>query len=127
MDDIQAGHISRAEGSSFGITGKGTQQKINLLSPKATVKKIGHDAGHRKYANAVSNKVGCVFATNHAFTQRFFTEAGHKIRYFGGSIFRGNHLQQLHITRRVKEVRSQKMAAKLIQAFFADLTNGQSR
>ena len=117
-DDIQADHINRAEGRRSGPTNDWARHSIDFFNRESALPHQCDGLQRRKQADAIRDEIGSVFRTHNAFSQHHFGEPlkfGKRLRI---GLRRCNDFEQLHISRRIEEVRAKPVAPEIITVIF---------
>ena len=81
---------------------------------------------HGEGADAVGDEIGRILGAHHALAQRAVAEIGERVEHFGPRGRAGNQLDQLHVTRRIEEMRAGPMLLEFGGEPGGDLADGQA-
>ena len=119
--DIQADQINRPERCRFGPAHCRPCERVHFLDGKVKFLHQSHDVEYGKCPDAIGNEIRSVFRTNHTFPEANVAEPGDCADQFRVAFRRWDNLQQSHVARRIKEMRTKPAAAKILGKPLRDL------
>src|ERR1051325_10049251 len=123
---IQAHQIKSAEGGSLWATNCLTGDLVDFLQRVAVFKHCLNRYHRAEGPDAISDEVGPVIRDHYALSQALVQEAEHETGNFRFGPFSANDLDEMHVTRRIKKVRSQKVRAKIFRTAIGELPDGNA-
>ncbi len=125
-EHVEADDIGGAKSGRLGPADGGAGAGVHFFDGHA---EAGHErerSEHGERADAVGDEVGSVLGAHHAFAQAAIAEIAERVENFRRSGRAGNQFDQLHVTRRVEEMRAGPMVLKLVGKAFGDLPDGKA-
>ncbi len=101
---VQTDDIGSAIGGALGPTNRRASQCVHQIQPQPECLGVMDGRRHRKYADAVGDKVRGVLGPDHALAEGADQEGLQLIENRRRGSVAGNQLHQRHVARRVKEM-----------------------
>ncbi len=131
LDDVrqhvQTNDIQRAEGRRLRQAHRRAGERVYLLDRVAALLHQAQHGQRHDGADAVADEIWRVFGDDDAFTQHDIAKARDGFYNFRQRLARGDDLQQLHVPRRVEEVRSQPVTPEIFAESFRDCSERDAR
>ena len=125
-EDVEAHHISEAEGSGFRPAHRLASQDVDFFDGETELLHYANRVEHGECADAVRDEVGPVLGRDDGFAEVDFGESGDG--YDGGRIAGGScdDFNQLHVARRIEEVCAEEAGAHILRQGLRDVGDGQA-
>ena len=113
-EDIQADHIDRAESRRLGSANQGSRQPVNFFDRESALPHQLNGLQRSKQADPIRDEIGGVFRAHDPFAQDDFGESLKFRERVGVRFGRRNDFEQLHISRRIEEMRSKPALPEIV-------------
>src|SRR5690606_10092902 len=124
---VQTNHVSSTVSTRFGAPQTSARQFINLLVSQGETTSLLKHGQNAKNTDAVTDEIGGIFGTNHAFAQLRYQESFQNIQQLGLGVLRGDQLHQAHVAWWVEKVHAAKTWAQRFRQNVCQGSDGQAR
>ena len=125
-EHVEADDIGGAEGGRLGPADGRAGAGVDFLDGHAEAGHQRERSEHGKGADAIGDEIGSVLGADDAFAEAAIAEIGERVEDFGRSGRAGNQFDQLHVARRIEEMRAGPMLLEIVVEAFGDLADGQA-
>ena len=120
--DVETDDIEQTEAGAIGKPNERARERVHFFDREIVFDRIFRNRAAEETSDAIGDEIRRIFAGNDAFAQPPIGEVPHEIEYFVAGTRAGNHFHQVQVTRRIEEVRAQKVAAEFSRETFRDLS-----
>ncbi len=99
---------------------------VNFFDGEVHLAHQAQHVEHGKSADAIGDEVGRVLGNDHAFAHLPVAEVAERGEHIGARLGPGDQLDQLHVARRVEEMRAGPVLLEIVRAAFRDKVNRQA-
>ncbi len=108
--------VTRPERRRLGATDEGTGEGIDFVDREVELLHQPQHLHHAEDAEAIGDEARHVLGDDHPLAEESLRELAHRREHGGRGVGRRNQLEQVQITRRIEEVRPEKVALERIAA-----------